>query len=273
MNIEDPQKALEAQIEAEERAESPLIRFIPALADVFGALPIDLSGKLLSKGAAWWIRRNRDERIRTLIETLSNELRWAKEQLQNLSDAHERFIEQDLPELVLDAFEKAEQVRSRERIKRIARIVANAAVAGPSRPADITEELTRVAMSLDDSDVVVLSELVRGQRTEFIKSLETVPGEAVNNYWRTGDIASKDKPVQQILSRPLQTAGSLSGVAVRLQIAEGELHARCAKLQGAGLLVQVNRNEIKNPPGTLPYAILGRAIEFVEAIRSLAAKE
>jgi hypothetical protein len=273
MNIDDPQKALEAQLAAEERSEGPLIRYIPGMAKVLGALPVGLSAKLLANGAGWLIGRAREERRNAIADVLAEELTWVKARLQEITDDHARFMENEFRDLVLDAFEKAEQTRSRERIERIGRIVANAAVSGPQTPTDITEELSRIAMSLDDADVIVLSELVRGQRTEFSKSLATVPAEAVNNYWRTGDVAIADKPVQQILPSPLQTAARLSGVALKLQIPEGELHARCAKLQAFGLTVQVNRNEIKNPPGTLPYAILGRAIDFVDAIRSLAPKE
>jgi hypothetical protein len=282
MSIDDPQKALEERIAAEEQAASPLMRFVPALARVLDAVPTELlpaevagvatGTKWLAKIASSFIAKSQGERREALIEVLSTELRWLKDKVEQ-TDERVTFMRNEFPSLVLDALEKAEQTRARARIERIGRIIANAAVSGPTKPTDLTDELSRIAMSLDDSDVVVLSELVRAQRTEFNKSLATVPAEAVNNYWRTGDVAVVDKPVQQILPSPLQTAGRLSGVALRLQIPEGELHARCAKLQAFGLTVQVNRNEIKNPPGTLPYAILGRAIDFVDAIRSLAPNE
>ena len=269
MNIDDPQRALEAQIEAEERAQSPLTRYIPGIADVFAALPTEVSAKLLAKGAAWFIRKAQDDRRQALTDVLSSELRWVKDKLREVTEEHARFVQEVFPELVLDAFEKAEQTRSRERIDRIGRIVANAAVSGPAKPADTTEELSRIAMALDDSDVRVLTELVSGQRDSFEPSLGSVPGELVNNYWRSGEKATHETPA----STRSQKGGMLSGVAIRLGIPEGDLQARCAKLQAFGLVVQVERNQTKNGPGTLPYAILTRGIEFVDAIRSLADSE
>jgi hypothetical protein len=225
-----------------------------------------VSAKLLAKGAAWFIRKKWDERRKVLSDVLSSELRWVKSKLHEATEEHDRFIREEFSDLVLDAFEKAEQTRSRARIERIARIVANAAAAGPARPADITEELSRVAMALDDSDVQVLAELVRGQRGAYQSNLGSVPGELVNNYWRSGQTATNDTPG----SARSDNSGQLSGVAIRLGIPEGELQAKCAKLQGFGLVVQVDRNGGKNPPGTLPYAVLTRGIEFIDAIRSLA---
>ena len=170
MTIDDPQKALEAQIEAEERAESPIVRFVPGLARVLEAIPTELLPqhfggpasltKLFAKIASSFISKEREERRKALIDMLSSELHWLKGKLLEITSQHAAFMRDEFPGLVLDALEKAEQTRTRERIKRIARIVANAAVRGPAKPADITEELSRVAMTLDESDVQVLSELV-----------------------------------------------------------------------------------------------------------------
>jgi hypothetical protein len=277
MSIDDPQKALEAQLEAEERAESPLRRFVPGLAQVLEVLPTELLPpgfsvpatftKRFAKIASTFIGKERDERREALITELSAELHWVKGKLHEVTGQHADFMRNEFPGLVLDGLEKAEQTRTRGRIKRIGRIVANAAVSGPGRPADITEELSRIAMALDDSDVHVLAELARGQRNAFEKSLGSVPGELVNNYWRSGETATYETPAS---TRSQAGGGMLSGVAIRLNIPEGELHSRCAKLQAFGLLVQVDRNPTKNGPGTLPYAILTRGIEFIDAVRSLA---
>lgn len=276
MNIDDPQKALEAQLEAEERAQSPILRFVPGLARALEALPTELlptefaslatATKWFAKVASSFIEKERDERREALLDELSAELHWVKRKLREVTEEHAAFMRGEYPGLVLDALEKAEQTRARERIRRIARIVANAAANGPARPADITEELARIAMALDDSDVQVLAELVRGQRVGFEPSLGSVPGELVNNYWRSGVAAVNEVGPS---ARP-KGLGQLSGVAARLNIPEGELQARCAKLQAYGLVIQVERNNTKVGIGVVPYAILTRGVEFIDAIRSLA---
>ena len=268
MNIDDPQEAVAAQIQGEERADSVAKRYIPALAKALGALPAGLLPpplKVLAQGAAWFIEREREQRRAAFAEVLASELSWVKGKLLQVVNDHARFMRDDFPKLVLDALEKAEQTRSGTRIARMGTIVANAALSGASRPPDTTEELTRISMALDDSDVSVLAELVRGQRIALDPGLGTVPGELVNNYWRTGEEAT-----HEIGATPRSTIhGRLSGVAIRLDIPEGELHARCAKLQAYGLVVQVERNQNKLGPGTVPYAVLTRGIEFIDAIRSL----
>lgn len=275
MNIDDPQKALAAQLDAEQREESPFTGIVSGLARVLEAVPVEilpqefrtplLTGKWFANVAASFLGKARAERREAFIDVLATELQYVKEKLAEVTKEHVDFMREHFPGLVVDSLEKAEQTRSRERIERIARIVANAAERGGEKPPDLSEELTRIAMSLDDEDVRVLTELVRGQRNAFNPILGSVPGESVNNYWRSGETASLETPG----SPREQQAGRLSGVALRLDIPEGDLQARCAKLQAFGLTVQVERNQMKTPLGTLPYAVLARGIEFINAIRSL----
>ncbi len=212
------------------------------------------------------IGRERDARREILIDVLSSEIRWLKKRVSEITEDHARFVREQFPNLVLDALEKAELTRSPQRIVRIGRIVANAAFTGPARTPDTTEELSRIAMSLDDSDVRVLTELVRGQRVGFEPTLGSVPGELVNNYWRTGESATHELGA----SPRTLPHGRLSGVAIRLDIPEGELQSRCAKLQAYGLVVQVERNAMKIGPGIVPYAVLTRGFEFILASQSIA---
>ena len=206
-----------------------------------------------------------------MIDVLGSELRYVKDRLQHLTDEQVRFIREELPALVLDALDKVERTRARDRIARIGIILAHSIVDNPVEPTDTIEELTRIAMSLEDGDVAVLVELVRGQRPAFSATIGRVDDESANNYWASGDHA-KNAPSQYELDE--RTVRSKVGtVAQRLQITEGELQSRCAKLQSHGLIMQAERNKFKNPVGLVPYTVLTRGIEFVDAIHSFAGSE
>jgi hypothetical protein len=287
--IDDPQSTLEDQLAAEERAASPLARFVPRIAEVLEALPLEVTPlgpvKSIVQIASRFIKKEEEERKTILMDTLLAELRWLKDQhettkeqvrvvqdQQRAAGEEVRFWQEQFPGLVLDALQKAEQTRSRERLKRMACVLAHAAKDGPAKAADLTEELTRVAMSLDDVDVRVLGELVWGQRGSFNSFLGSVPGEPVNDYWRTAEPINNMRSTNPFQPQPdpaWRGEGRLSGVAKKLDISEGDLQATCAKLQSFGLLAQVERNPAKTAQGTQPYAVLARGIAFVDAIKSL----
>ena len=175
------------------------------------------------------------------LGTLQRWLRWPKRFRLNCC-------------LRADGLQKAERTRSKDRIARIAKILANAAVRGSSRPADLTEELMRIAMDLDDEDVRVLAELVNGQRDQLQPGVGRVDHESANNYWRSG-VAREFRGID-------------GGPAVRLRITEGKLQSHCAKLQGFGLIVQVPPNPMKISAGVVPYSVLQMALDFVDGVQS-----
>jgi len=121
-------------------------------------------------------------------------------------------------------------------------------------PADEVEELLRVSIDLDDTDVKVLNALVVGQRELLVSNTGMVtPGQA-NKFWQhAGRVSDTSR---------------LSDMAERLGITDGALQSACAKLQAYGLLVQVERDESKLGRGAILYCILPRAVVFVDAIAS-----
>ena len=264
MPIDDPLDAAEAGVNSDERVDSPLAKYAPDLAGVAEALPVELlppglshvalTVKSLSTAFGWLVRKREEERRRHLADTLRDELKRVRARLEEFEEEYRRFVQGDFWDLVTDGLQKAERTRSRTRIVRIAKILANAAVAGPSRIADMTEELMRIAMELDDEDARVLAELVRGQREQLLPGVGRVDHESANNYWRSG------------IAREFQATDR--GPAIRLGIIEGQLQSHCAKLQAYGLIVQVPPNPMKIGAGVVPYSVLQKAIELVEAIRS-----
>jgi hypothetical protein len=263
MRIDDPLDAAEGQIAAEERTDSALAKYAPDLADIAEALPVELlpSGlpkaiftlKSLVAALGWRVRKREEDRRRYMADTLRDELRRVRSRLEQLDEEYQRFVQGEFWDLVLDGLQKAERTRSFSRITRIARILANTTVDRPLKTGDETEEIMRVAMDLDDDDIRVLAELVRGQKDSLDEASGRVNHEAANNYWRSG------------------IAGQLTdgkNPAARLGMSEGEIQSHCAKLQAYGLIVQVQRNDMKLAQGIVPYSVLRRAVDFVNAIRS-----
>ncbi len=265
MRIDDPLDAAESQIAAEERTDSALAKYAPELADIAKAVPVELlptglSGAIpllrsLTAALGWRVRKREEGRRRYMADTLKDELRRVRGRLEQLDDEYRRFVQGEFWDLVLDGLQKAERTRSLSRITRIARILANATADRPLKTGDQTEELMRVAMDLDDDDIRVLAEIVRGQRGSLDEASGRVNQEAANNYWRSG-IAEQ------------LTDGKTP--AARLGMSDGEIQSHCAKLQAYGLIVQAPRNDMKLPLGIIPYSVLRRAVEFVEAIRAAA---
>jgi hypothetical protein len=265
MKIDDPLDAAESQIAAEERTDSALAKYAPDLADIAEALPVELlppglsqafsALKTLTAGLGWSVRKREEDRRRYMADTLRDELRHVRGRLEQLDEEYRQFVHGEFWDLVLDGLQKAERTRSLSRITRIARILANATVDRPLKSSDETEETMRVAMDPDDDDIRVLAELVRGQKKSLDEASGRVNQEAANNYWRSG-IAEQ------------LTDGK--NPAARLGMSEGEMQSHCAKLQAYGLIVQVPRNDMKLPLSIVPYSVLRRAVEFVDAIRSVA---
>jgi hypothetical protein len=109
------------------------------------------------------------ERIQLLLRTCITEVRKHREEINRLRntrtaeqrEAHVRFSR----ELLLDAVRKAENTRSKDRVKRIGLILANAVVESQPTTADEVEEMMRVAMDLSDNDISYLGELIRIEGT------------------------------------------------------------------------------------------------------------
>jgi hypothetical protein len=269
MAIDDPLDAAEAGVAADQRSDSPIAVYAPNLAEVAEAVPIELLPpglshvaqvfKSLSAAFGWTVRKREEERRQYLADTLRDELRRVRAKLEELDEEYRRFVQGEFWDLVTDGLQKAERTRSANQIARIAKILVNAAIEGPSRPADMTEEFMRIAMDVDDKDADVLGELVRGQRNRLLPGVGRVDHESANNYWRSG-IAKEFRATD-------------GGPAIRLGITEGQLQSHCAKLQAFGLIVQVPPNPVKVGAGVIPYSVLQKAIDFVEAIRSPLAEE
>jgi hypothetical protein len=262
MAIDSPLDAAEEQIAAEKRTESGLAVYGRDVSEILGAFPTGVfppgmglaveTLKFSFKAVALYLRKTEDRRRRYLSETVVDELRWLQGKLTAIEAEHRRFINEEFPGLVLHALQRAERTRAQSRIKRMGKVLGTSARRGPDLPADEVEELLRLSTDLDDADLRVLGALVAGQRHLLAPATGMVTLGQVNKYWQALGRKSDDS----LRSEFAQT----------VELTDGELHSAFAKLSAYGLLVQRERDESKLPRDVVVYAILPRAVAFVDAL-------
>ena len=242
MAIDKRIDAAESMIASDERQEPPSMA--RQLAEVAALLPpvravLGPVSELVTK----WLDRHRNQNRDYMVKVLKDEIRQPRIDVDKLTDEQRRFYEQTYPSLLLDGLRKAENLRARERIARIGKILGYAAEQGVARSPDYTEEMMRIAMDLDPIDVDVLLQIYQAQNRILLHSDE-VPMDEVNDAWR--DMCPK-----------------IAGFR------KGDLESVCAKLQSYGLVTRVERNTSKLPPNENPYALLPKGRSFVDYIKGV----
>jgi hypothetical protein len=235
MTIDDPLKAAKAQIASDERQSS---RIGSGLAKVVGALGAPLAGDIAAV-----LERRKAENRDYFTEILTNELEQLRSRVEEIKEEHRRFLKTDYVELIVDGLGKAENVRSRERIRRLAKILVTAAEIGPSTSPDQIEEFLQIATVTTELDIAVLREIYSVQFKSLSESqVGRIGKDIVNDLWKS--------------SPPI-----IDGVL------DGDIQSCCATLQGFGLVERIDRNDFKLGPDKTPYALLKRGAEFVHFIR------
>jgi hypothetical protein len=247
---DDPVKAIQKLNANEERQRSPVSRFakqflgiVKQFAPKEGEIPI--SGL---EAAFEWLNGREQANREELLNVIATEVSFRGSQIDELiatQENHRRFIEDEMPGLVLDALRRAEGVRAKSRIARLARILVHAAEIGPAADADLAEEYMRIAVELSDRDVLVLDaaidEFARQQKPGYPEADAVVSARAWTSVpWRSKVGAAGD-----------------------------EIASIGAKLQSFGLA-----SRIEGRTGdTDSFRITERGVKFVEYIRSGAGRE
>jgi hypothetical protein len=260
MAIDEPLDAVEATFEAEERASSPLTGYIGPAAEILGLIPgLNLAVGAVAKAASLFIKKQSQDRFKALLSVLVDEMKRVNAKLADFekTDQDREQFQQEFPNLVLDGLRKAEQIRATERVQSLGHILGHAYQEGPRKSLDLAEELMRVAMSLDEQDIVVLSWLCDGLRQYYSTATGQVDHEHTNSFW--GQVDQHGRTHTRGL--PVVPHG----------MATGDVMSCCAKLQGFGLLVQVRQSPGKVDPSTLPYSPLKRGYDFLEYIQGASA--
>jgi hypothetical protein len=130
--IDDPITALQALNQSDERQRSPVSRFakpflaITKLTAGAGAV-LTLDGV---RAAVEWLDRQAESNLKDFVDVLADELKYHGAKVQKLltdNEAQQKFVADDLPGLAVDALRRAEQCRAKDRIGRLANILAHAA--------------------------------------------------------------------------------------------------------------------------------------------------
>jgi hypothetical protein len=214
MAIDDhPLDALQHQLVMEGLASDPVARKVIKIFSVikFGPPFDQIIGKINEKLGAESLAH-----IKIVLETCVDEVKRLDREFRAFKDATaadpERAAERTeiIKDLVVDAARKSENTRSKERVKRIGLILANAVVA--SRPdADEFEELMRVAMELADGDVALLRELVRIEGAMLSKQ-EYIPRYTAHQQWEFGKWGSNIDPELDSVFSKLESFGLVSRI-------------------------------------------------------------
>jgi hypothetical protein len=246
MAIDNPVDAFIALNESDARQRPAFLGIAPFFMKIIGLFaPADteISNQIVT-GVAEWLNRQASDNLSELVSEIAAELRLQSRAIESLVTADQRhsdFISDELPGLVHDALRRARETRSKERIRRLARIVVRAAVIGPVEDAaDYAEEMMRIAVDLTARDLNVLVALQQSQGS--IDSHGVVPREPVNEAWR---------------DHPPRIPG----------MTENEIQSICGKLQSFGLATRIERNNSKLGPSEIPYALLHKGKDFLRYAR------
>lgn len=257
--IDSPLDQAELVLANEQRARSPFLsnvsRFFSLCSSLGSTVAALDAGQL---GTAMFEAANSvqglseilaDDHTAYLLGIVIPEMRRLADEFASLSVEQRAFLNQDWLALMVDANRKARQTRCRERVRRIAQILCNAADAIPSPKPDYTEELLRIAMYLDNGDVVVLREAVRLQG----KLIE--PGRGKSAQWDAVQSWRRGKWDD-------------------LGVSEGEMDSICAKLQSFGLVVRMEEVQSQNVSTVVrnDWMLLQRGFDFVQAIKAKEAR-
>jgi hypothetical protein len=233
MAIDDPLAALDAQIEAEERSQGEIEKYVR---EIVGLLPC-WSGKALG----WSVQRDRSAKQRLVIDTIKTEVRRHEEQIRALlshSPSARDFLQSEWLPLVVDGVKKAEQTRSEERVRTIGMILSHVLLYDPPPPGDYVEEMLRVATLLDNTDADVLRQIVARQGP-LLGTAGALDENGANEAWH---------------DRPPHIAG----------LSDAMITSICAKLESLGLVRAVKPRETWYSLKTVgtPFTLLEKGRDF-----------
>jgi hypothetical protein len=235
----DRTEAAEAIIENERRDESPALKYLEVVADFLPG-PLGPAVKMFSR-----LNAKRIENLEYLHASMRDDVRDFKREVDEQAAKHEAFYRDEIPALLIDGCQRAETLRMRSKIKRIANILVHALITGPDSSPETTEEMLRIAANLDDLDIEILRQIVEIQKPKMSPGQDALGMNVVNPLWKD--------------HRP--AVAGLSG---------GDLTSICHKLESYGLITRVDKRSDKFGPDepSPPFGLLRKGVRFVDfAIR------
>lgn len=234
MAIDDPLDAAILRIEADEGIAGSVISALEGCASI-GVAPASAAAKLIRL-----VTHGREENVKYLLDVVVTEVRRVRLQVEQLSEEHRRFIEEEFPKALTEAVSRAEETASKTRIRRMGVIVVGAMVHAPTGAAEAVSEMLRVSVALSDEDLEILARIYSVQ---------------VRPLTQVGFL-----PDQNVANTTWQTLEKLPGFR------KPSIFGICAKLQSLGLLVQVERVATMLGLTSIPYSLTINGKEYVEAV-------
>jgi hypothetical protein len=200
-----------------------------------------------AKPAAFFMKKvfeQREDNTLFLLEATISKLRRLEEKVKTFSDSHKQFVEEQLPRLLVEAVSKAERTGSKERIERLSLIVVHTVVKGPAADLEQVDEMMRVTVDLGHAEIDVLAKIYSVQGLELARTGFLPEMNLANSTWRD-----------------LQSAFHL--------FKSSEINSICAKLQSLGLVTQVPRIATTLDLTSIPYAVLRKGADYLQAVGQL----
>lgn len=230
-------RAGKKQLAAEERAEQfPGLEIVSRLFSK-GAKLIGLDLPQFLELSAEAMQKNSAANLAYLHECLVQDVERIDLKLEAFASAGNA-ESQALNELVSEAVARAAEAKSKDRVKRVARILANSFRSGPKQNYEQERELIDTAVQMADPDSSILGVMMRYQG-DAVKRAGVADINETNETWRR------------------MRAESTEFSSPRIQVS-------CARLQAQGLIIRMDRNPSGLDLATNAYSLTEFGVKFCE---------
>lgn len=237
MAIDDPVEAIQKQYKDE---ANPIIKKL-----------LELAGKLhpaigiVNVVRTWFSEDMATAKINALLDQLIGDVKRCEESLGKPIDASKLFETPAFAEAVLAAMNESVRTADINKIKRYAAVLGSG-ISGTLTPWDEIAAYIRDLSQLTELDITVLRILYDTQRRVFQE-----PSQVTNPNNFTDKMPELLKKVDMA------------------KISHDDFYARCARLSGFGLALEVQRNDARYAPSEHCFRLTGRGYDLTTMLRHL----
>jgi hypothetical protein len=233
----DRYRAGEQQLAAEKRSQQfPGLEVVMRLASK-GASTLGIELPKFIELCSEAVQRNSTGNLSYLLECLAGDVERLDLKFEAFESAGQAEREA-LDELISEAAVRAAEAKSKDRVKRVARILVNAFRSGPKRDYEQERELIDTAVQLADSDAVVLGVIMK-----YFGPVVRRAGVA--------DINETNQAWKKMREENAEFQGT-------------HIHVSCARLQAHGLIIQMDRNPMSTDLATNVYSLTEYGLQFCD---------
>jgi hypothetical protein len=231
-------RAAEVQVAAEARSEFfPGMEIVIGIVQkVTGAAGIDFPKFEGLCSAA--LRENSKGNLAYLFESLVEDVRRIDTKLETFESSHPEEL-RALNGLVSEAVVRSAEAKSKDRVRRIARILANAFRSGPKLNYETERELIDAATQVAESDAHILGVMMKHQADVVKKGAGIADMNSANDTWKQMREENKE-------------------------FRDPHIHVSCARLHAQGLIIRMDRKTTALDLATNAYSLTKFGVEFYE---------